>query len=83
MGEGAGGPSLEGVGDNPDGPDVDGVFSAGLDGDDLKLSEGLVLRVQVQGLVFSWLYNGMILDLHIVLMCSSLGASASLGLASR
>ena len=45
MGEGAGGHSLEGVGNNPYGPDVDGVLSAGLDGDNLVFSEGLVQRL--------------------------------------
>ena len=38
-------PSLEGVGDDPNVPDVDGVFHAGLEGDDLVLSEGHVLVV--------------------------------------
>ena len=40
-----GNPSLEDVGDDPDGPDVDDALHAGLDGDYLVLSKGHVLRV--------------------------------------
>ena len=38
------GPILEGVGDDPHGPDVNGVLHAGLEGNNLVLSEGYVLR---------------------------------------
>ena len=39
-------PSPEGIGNDPDGPDVHGILHAGLEGNNLVLNEDRVLRVQ-------------------------------------